>query len=141
MNAEPEGLTVEAEVHFRRGRRGRKHMQRGEKPKPPAVRRGHVPRLSRLMALAIRFERLIREGAIKDYAALARLGHVSRGRITQIMDLLNLAPDIQAAILYLPRTTEGRDPITEPQVRPITRIPDWRKQRRLWRRLNGRTEA
>ncbi len=141
MNAKQEGLTVEAEVHFRRGRRGRKHMQRGEKPQPPKVDRGRVPRLSRLMALALRFERLIRVGAVKEYADLARLGHVSRARITQIMNLLNLAPDIQEEILFLPRTHRGRDPISEPKVRAITRVPDWRKQRRLWGGLERSSRA
>ncbi len=135
MNAKQEGLTVEAEVHFRRGRRGRKHMQRGEKPQPPKVDRGRVPRLSRLMALAIRFEHLIETGAVRDQTDLAELGHVTRARITQIMNLLHLAPDIQEEILFLPRTHRGRDPISEPKVRAITRVPDWRKQRRLWAQL------
>ena len=53
-----------------------------------------IPRISRLMALAIKFDNLIREGKIADYAALARLGHVSRARITLLMHLLDLAPDI-----------------------------------------------
>lgn len=34
-------------------------------------------------------------------AELARLGRVSRARITQIMDLLMLAPEIQEEVLYL----------------------------------------
>ena len=52
-----------------------------------------VPRLARLMALAIRFEGLLRSGAITDQAHLARLGKVSRARISQILNLLHLAPD------------------------------------------------
>ena len=47
------------------------------------------------MALAIRFDKLIRDGAVKDQTELARLGHVSRVRMTQIMNLNHLAPDIQ----------------------------------------------
>jgi hypothetical protein len=43
---------------------------------------------------------LIQQGVVKDYADLARLGQVSRARITQIMNLLNLAPDIQEPILF-----------------------------------------
>lgn len=53
------------------------------------------PRLARLMALAIKFDGLVRQGVVRDYADLARLGYVSRARITQIMNLLHLAPDIQ----------------------------------------------
>jgi hypothetical protein len=47
----------------------------------------------------------------KDYSQLARLGHVSRAQITQIMNLLLLAPDIQEEILFLPKTVAGHGPI------------------------------
>jgi len=87
------------------------------------------------MTLAIRFDRLIKEGVIEDQADLARLGHVSRARVTQIMNLLQLAPDIQEALLFLPRTERGRDPIREHHIRPLTGILDWRRQREMWRRL------
>jgi hypothetical protein len=89
------------------------------------------------MALAIRFEKLVRDGRVRDYADLARLGNVSRARLTQIMNLLNLAPDIQEDILFLPRTDRGFDPIPERRIRAIASEPDWRKQRRLWRTLQG----
>jgi hypothetical protein len=87
------------------------------------------------MALAIRMQRLIDESEVRDYAELARLGQVTRARMTQIMNLLNLAPDIQEEILFLPPIESGRDPIRELQLRPITLVPDWRKQRRMWREL------
>ncbi len=78
---------------------------------------------------------MIDAGEVRDYAELARLGHVTRARMTQIMNLLNLAPDIQEEILFLPPIESGRDPIRELQLRPITLVPDWRKQRRMWRKL------
>jgi len=87
--------------------------------------------------LAIRFENLIRTAQIADQADVARLGRVSRPRVTQIMNLLHLAPDIQEAILHLPRTTRGRDPIQERHVRPICANLDWRKQRRMWADVLG----
>ena len=87
------------------------------------------------MALALRFDRLISEGEITDQAELARIGQVSRARVTQIMNLLLLAPDIQEEILFLPRTLSGRDPIRERHIRPLTTVLDWRKQRRLWKQL------
>lgn len=79
--------------------------QRGQSrlPQPPA---GNLPRITKLMALAIRFDSLVSRGEVQDYADLARLGYVTRARITQIMNLLNLAPDIQEALLFLPRTTQ-----------------------------------
>ena len=51
--------------------------------------------------------------------------HMCRARLTQIMNLLNLAPDIQEAILFLPVVTDGDDPVHERQLRPILRVLDW----------------
>jgi hypothetical protein len=89
------------------------------------------------MALAMRFDELIRSGQVSDYAELARLGHVSRARLSQIASLLGLAPDIQEEILFLPRTLKGRDPIQFRHLLPITAIPDWRKQRVRWKSLTS----
>lgn len=126
----PTGFTAEYQVHFRQN--ARKVMHEGEAPPLPDCEPGNVPRVARLMALAIRFDGLVKRGEVRDYADLARLGMVSRARITQIMNLLLLAPDIQEAILDLPRTVKGYDPITEHHLRPLTRTPDWGKQRRMW---------
>jgi hypothetical protein len=128
------GLTVQCKVHFQQKRHGRKEMTVGETPAPAKVPLGRIPRISRLMALAIRFENLLVAGEVTDYAELARLGHVTRARVTQIVNLLNLAPDIQEALLFLPPVEAGRDVIKEWQVRPIAATPGWTDQRRLWRR-------
>jgi len=130
-------LTVNRPFHIRQGRHGRKELRQGEAtPSPPP---GRVPRVARLMALAIRFEQLLRDGVVKNQAELARLGHVTRARLTQIMNLLSLAPDIQEAVLFLPVTECGRDPITERHLRKITTAPHWHTQRKLWQDLVIRT--
>ncbi len=54
------------------------------------------------MALAMRFEGLVQEETVRDYSELARRGHVTRARMTQIMKLVDLSPDIQEQILFLP---------------------------------------
>ncbi len=129
-------LTLERTIHFRqRGRGGRKEICQGEAPMPTPRLPGRVPRVARFMAPAIRFERLIRSGEIADYAEVAHLGHVTRARITQIMNLRLLAPDIQEAILFLPRTESGHDPIHLRDLQPLAAVPDWRKQGRLWNSL------
>ncbi len=135
-------LTVKCNVHFEIGRKTRKKLKVGDVPPVPEklVELGRVPRVARFMALAIRLERLLAEGVARDYADLARLGGVTRARLTQIMNLTLLAPDIQEALLHLPRITSGRDPIAEPQLRAVAAIPDWRKQRRLWRELRESPE-
>lgn len=55
------------------------------------------------------------------------------------MNLLYLAPDIQDAVLHLPRVTSGKDPITERDLRPICAESNWAIQRRLWSRLTAAT--
>jgi hypothetical protein len=86
------------------------------------------------MALALRFDEMVRSGQIRSYCELATLGHVTRARISQIASLLHLAPDIQEALLFLP-TERGRDPIILADLVPLAAAFDWRKQRRLWRKL------
>jgi hypothetical protein len=92
-------------------------------PAPP-----RIPRITRLMALAIKFQDMIDRGEVKDYADLARLGFVTRARVTQIMNLTLLAPDIQEEIL-LGFADEYRD---ESALRRITRFNLWSDQRARW---------
>ena len=127
-----DGFTVEAKIHFQNARKGRKRIRRG--PAPPEGPKA-VPRLSRLLALAIRFEGLLAAGEVRDYADLARLGQVTRARMTQVMNLLNLAPGIQEEILFLPPTTNVRDAIPERRVRLVAAIADWHRQRLAWDEL------
>jgi hypothetical protein len=128
-------LTVECRIEFRRLAKGRKQLQDAPATPRPVVPTGRVPRVSRWMALALRFEQLLREGHVASYAELARLGHVTHARISQIMNLLYLAPDIQEAILFLPRTQRGRDPIILRDLQSIASTLEWGKQRRMWRNL------
>lgn len=125
-------ITFKTKIHFRRGRAGQKRLS--AKPAPSATS-GRVPRVAKLMALAIRFDALVRAGEVTDYAELARLGHVTRARITQIMNLLLLAPDIQEELLHLPLVRAGRDRICLRQLQPIAGQTNWRSQRKLWKCL------
>jgi hypothetical protein len=93
---------------------------------------GRVPRVSMLMALAIRFQRLLDEGVVASQSELAELAHITQPRMTQIMNLLHLAPDIQEEILFLPPVAEGRDPVTERDLRGVAAIAGWGEQRRAW---------
>jgi len=123
-------MTIQCKVHFRQSNKGRKHLRLGAPT--AAVSSARVPRIARLMALAIRFDDMLRRSEVRDYAELARLGHVSRARVTQIMNLLNLAADIQEEILFLPLITTGHDIVKEWQVRPIAAQPCWSVQRNLF---------
>jgi hypothetical protein len=124
-------------VHFDISHTSSRQMRVGLAPEPPPGPR-RVPRVAKLMALAVRFDGLVRSGQVKDFAEIARLGYVTRGRISQIMDLANLAPDIQEELLFLEPQKSGKDPITERHLRAVTRHSDWASQRRLWRAMTKR---
>ena len=103
-----------------------KATQRRQSAEEPV---GRVPRAARLMALAIRFDQLIRDGVVADQAELARLGQVSRARVSQSMDLLQLAPDIHVLLLFFPESQRGRQRVTERATRSSIDIAAWKRQR------------
>ena len=112
-----------------------KHIAMLEGPPPTAPERvkGRLPRITRYMALAIYYEDLIRQGHVHDYAEIATLGHVTRARVTQIMNLRLLAPDLQERLLVLSRIDKGRETVTLRSLQSIVLLNDWKKQRQKFR--------
>jgi len=123
--------TIECQVHFQHAGHGQGKQVREGPKHDAAPSAGRVPRVSRLMALALRLDEMLRAGTFTSYAEVARLGHVTRARVCQILNLVNLAPDIQEALLFLPRTTRGRDRLILADLQPLASTLDWRRQRRL----------
>jgi hypothetical protein len=99
---------------------------------------GALPRIAQVLALAIHLDDMIRRGEAKDYADLARLSCLCRERISQIVRLNYLAPDIQIEVLYLPPIASGRFPISETALRKIANLLSWVDQRRDWKTLKQR---
>ena len=130
-------ITVKRKLQLTREAHGRRRVA-AAKEEQPQVTPGRIPRISRLMAVAIRLERLLLTGVVSDIMELARLGHVTQPRMSQILNLTLLAPDIQEELLFLPRVTSGKPTIHEKMLRRITTEIDWEKQREMWRDL---TEA
>ncbi len=127
-----ENASIHCRVRFQSAGRRKVLRQEGVGQDAP---RGRIPRVARLLALAIRLEELVASGHVPDYAALARLVGVTRARVTQIANLTLLAPDIQEAILFLDPVVKGRDPLTERDLRPLVAEPGWGRQRALWKAL------
>jgi len=123
-------LTVSRKFYIAREGLGRKRFREGEEAAKPA---GRVQRVSRVMALAIECDRLISGGMIKNQSELAHYAQVTTARMTHIMWLTNLAPEIQEAILFLPLVDSGPDTVKEIEVRRIARVLDWGVQRGMWR--------
>lgn len=134
-------ITIKRKLEIKRVAQGRKIIREAsettdatEKPKPTATL-GKIPRISRLMALAIRFDHLLKTGTVTNLYELANAGHVSQPRMTQILNMTLLAPDIQEQILLLPRVKKGRPDLNEKAVRPICAVVLWDEQRKMWDKL------
>ncbi len=123
--------TIEFRVHFTRGRSGKRELHIGERAELPQPRQPKPRRVAKLMALAIYLDDQLRRGVYRDYAHIASVAQVSRARVSQIMDLLFLAPDLQKAlIMHEPRAARW----TERTLRMMPRHPDWQDQREILNR-------
>jgi hypothetical protein len=102
-----------------------------KRPAPQAQSTERVPRVARLLALAHKFQGMLERGEVKSMADLARLGRVSRARITQTMDLLMLAPDIQENLLFSNTSMLPRELFA------IVRQVRWSEQRSVFRQRSA----
>ncbi|MCM2369463.1 hypothetical protein [Aporhodopirellula aestuarii] len=95
--------------------------------------------IPKLVCLILKLPRtcrdLVRDGVIINQSELAHYGQISTTRMSHIMWLDNLAPDIQEQILALLRTVQGRDAILEREVRPFAKTLDRKRQRKMWRAI------
>jgi len=147
--AEPEApVRVEFQVQFADGPKGRRqarvtqpteHPEQEssatsvDSPAQEPVRKAslnRVPKITRLLVLGYHFEKLVREGIVKDYAEIARLTGLSRARVTQIANLTLLAPETQERILPIPAPTSGPY-LTEHNLRHHATEVDWKAQHLL----------
>jgi hypothetical protein len=104
-------------------------VREGPKPARPTAR---IARVSRLLALAYHFQDLLDTGVVRTQMELAALTKLTTARITQIMNLLFLAPDIQEQILFMPPITQGQPAVTERDLRQVLKTVVWSEQRERW---------
>ena len=134
-----EPLVIEGALGWGRRKRAKsKELLAEAQPAAASPLSARVPRIARLMALALRLEALVQGGTVASYAELARLGHVSRARLSQILSLLYLAPDLQEELLFWKRPRRGRECLPLRHILPITDVLDWHEQRCRWRKLRRR---
>jgi hypothetical protein len=131
MNEENSAVEIRFRLHAPAGVAGTE-----ARTEAPPSGSGSLPRVAQVLALAIHFQAMIQRGEARDYANLARLGCLTRERMSQIMELVWLAPDIQQKILEF-RTTNGTR-FTEVAVRKIAGALSWKDQREAWRELQDR---
>ena len=142
MTAQPDrdwadGMSVQVEVSLPERQRARKvpHQAR-QSPVAPRPTPPRIPRITRLMALAIKFQDMVDRGEVRDYADFARLGYITRARVSQIMNLTLLAPDIQAEILFEPFWS-----LREKHLRDIASEVNWSEQRGRYSRWRENADA
>ena len=117
-------VAFQGEVHKRR--------DAAKAVREKATQSGRIPRIAKLVALASWMQSMIESGQVESFQQLAEIGRIRQPRMTQIMSLLNLAPDIQEELLCLPEVIQGKAVIHEQLLRPLTREMDWKVQRRMW---------
>jgi hypothetical protein len=117
------GRVIAGELH--RVRRGRRERFAATPPQGPPER---PARVAVTLALAHRIRQGILAGEIKDQAEAARKLGLTRARLSQILDLTNLAPDLQEEVLFL-EAIDGREPLSGRALRGVLRFWAWAEQR------------
>ena len=112
----------------------RQPLTRNTPPPPKPVPKRRPARVARMLALANDMQDKLDRGEHKDQATLARELGLTPTRVTRLLDLALLAPDIQENVLFL-EAVDGKVPVTERALRRIVRITTWADQRREWRKL------
>jgi len=103
-----------------------------EAPEPPPAPVYRPSRVAQMLALAHRLEAAIERGDYRDRADLARQLGFTRARVTQLLNLTLLAPDIQEAVLAL-EAVDGVQPTSERALRDVVGAVAWAEQRERWR--------
>lgn len=110
--------------------------KRGPKEEPEAL--PIVPRITRLMALAIKIEDMVGRGELRRLRGrrAPRPRHPRPAHADH--ESADLAPDIQGQILI---PGQGQVLPAERQLRHVASCVEWGKQRRLWKRVSQTSPA
>jgi hypothetical protein len=91
------------------------------------------PLLRQNLVLAYQIQELFEKEKAKKLGQVGQWLHMTHARISQIMNLLFLAPDIQEEILFL--DDEKVFQLTEHKIRKIPVEVKWTKQREMWNEI------
>jgi hypothetical protein len=110
-----------------------KFERRDGRRREPRPKKSTPAKIAQLLMLAHRVEAAVRSGKLRSHhEAALRLG-MSQSRLSRIIKLTFLAPDIQEAILALEVVNGVEPPVTERLLRPLAAMRSWAKQREGWR--------
>ena len=125
--------SITMDIHLSSGKCGHRVLHKGKRPKHAKPVR--LPRITRLMALSVKYEHLLSKGLVDSHGELADLAGADRSVISRVIRLRLLSPEIQEWLLNLPEEEKGSGPIGLTEIRPLTRIVSWEEQRRKLKRL------
>lgn len=122
-------ITVHKKLSITNANKGRKKLKtKREAASEPLAK---VPRISRLMALAIKYQGMLDRGEVSGITELARLCHVTQPRMSQIINLNFFCPKIQEWLLFLPPHASEKQAIHERKLRAVCKEIDWLMQKRV----------
>ncbi|WP_437318698.1 hypothetical protein [Sorangium sp. So ce385] len=137
-DAEGDEFRVIEKPLFRRKSRSVTLAETPPPAKPEPVRR--PVKVAQQLALAHHLQAPIDRGAVADRAAVARKLGLTRARVTQLLDLTLLAPDLQLEVLEL-EAVDGVEPMAERALRAVAHAGTWAEQRAAWRADTRSTTA
>ncbi|NRD63941.1 hypothetical protein HRD49_19500 [Corallococcus exiguus] len=138
MSASPESQPAEAglvSAHFHRVRRSKVRFREGAPPSPREVAR-RPAHAAGMLALAHHVESAIERGLMASAADVASQLGFTRARVTHLLDLRLLAPDIQEEVLFL-EAVDGEEPLSERVLRAVAHAGTWEVQRERWREVKA----
>lgn len=132
-------ITVHKKLSITNVNKGRKKLK--PKREPASEPLAQVPRISRLMALAIKYQGMLDRGEVSGITELARLCHVTQPRMSQILNLNLLAPEIQEELLFNQLFETAKPTVHEKKLRAVCAQTDWSVQRREFTQYHARSSG
>lgn len=123
-----------------RQRRGHGYRFSDQPPSPPPAPVRRPARVAQMLAFAHHLQAAIARGEYRDQADAARELSLTRARITQLLNLTLLAPDLQEEILFL-EAVDGREPLSERALRSVVSTVNWAEQRTRWAAVTTKNDS
>lgn len=123
-------------LHFPLSALRRQPLVRMTPPPPKKEPRRRPARVARMLALAHDLQGKLDRGEYRSRTSLAQAVELSPARVSQLLELTLLAPDIQEEVLFL-EAVNGREPVTERDLRRVLASPLWSEQRAAWQQISA----
>lgn len=134
MVAPPENKQLIITGQLFRARAGHRWKLTEEEPTPAPKPTRRPARVAHMLALAHALQGAIDDGIYESRAEVARRFGLTRARVTQLLGLVLLAPDIQEELLFM-EAVDGAEPLSVRALRPLVTMATWAEQQQAWRTL------